>query len=239
MLRTGRGPMFWIIPIGVIVLAAVLVGVVIVSQGPDDEAAGAGASEVQNDPAQDEVDLSFVEHRVDGDARAVGDVDAPVTMVAFSDYQCPYCATWNAETMPAMKEFVDKGDLRVEMRDLAIFGEESERAARAAWAAGEQGAYWDFHNALFKDGEHLPKSKLDDDSLVELGEDLGLDPLQFKRDMNSVTAHDDFDADAAEGQSIGVASTPAFIIGGKPLVGAQPTKDFVEAVDDAIARTGS
>lgn len=239
MLRSERGPLFWLIPAGVIVLAAVLVGVVIVNQGSSDGGASAGAADAQNDSAQEEVDLSFVEHRVDGDERAVGDVDAPVTMVVFSDYQCPYCAAWNTETMPAMKEFIDKGELRVEMRDLAVFGEESERAARAAWAAGEQDAYWDFHDALFAGGEHLPKSQLDDDSLVEVGSDLGLDPLKFKRDMNSVTAHDEFDADAAEGQSIGVASTPAFIIGGKPLVGAQPTKDFVNAVNDALDRAKS
>lgn len=183
----------------------------------------------------EEVDLSFVEHRVEDDSRAVGDVDAPVTLVMFSDYQCPYCATWNEETLPTMMEYVDKGDLRIEMRDLAVFGEESERAARAAYAAGLQDKYWEFHNAMFEGGEHPPKSELDDDSLVSTAKELGLDPTKFKGDLNSVDAHEEFEANAQESSSLGVASTPTFVIGGKPLVGAQPTKEFVGAVDDALA----
>lgn len=248
MFRSARGPMVWLVPLAVIVLAAVLIGVVIVNQGSPEDGANAQGSDSQSESGTsgdsessgesgsgDDIDLSFVEHRVDGEDRAVGDVDAPVTLVMFSDYQCPYCATWNEETLPTMMEYVDKGDLRIEMRDLAVFGEESERAARAAYAAGLQGKYWEFHNALFEGGKHPPKSELDDDSLVSTAKDLGLDPTTFKGDMNSVEAHDEFDAVAQEGSSLGVASTPSFIIGGKPLVGAQPTKEFVGAVDDALA----
>lgn len=237
MFSSARGPVLWLVPLAVIVLAGVLIGVVIVNQGPAEDSANAQNPESQSksESGGQEVDLSFVEHRVDDDPRAVGDVDAPVTLVMFSDYQCPYCASWNAETMPAMMDYVDKGDLRIEMRDLAVFGEESERAARAAYAAGLQGKYWEFHNTMFDGGEHPPKSELDDDSLVSTAKDLGLDPTKFKGDMNSVEAHEEFDANAQEGQSLGVASTPTFVIGGKPLVGAQPTKTFVGAVDDALA----
>lgn len=249
MIRSARGPMVWLVPLAVIVLAAVLIGVVIVNQGPSEDGADAQGSDSQGESGTsgdsnssgesgsggDDIDLSFVEHRVEGDDSAAGDVDAPVVLVMFSDYQCPYCATWNEETLPTMMEYVEKGDLRIEMRDLAVFGEESERAARAAYAAGLQDKYWEFHNAMFEDGEHPAKSELDDDSLVSTAKDLGLDPTKFKGDMNSVEAHDEFDATAQEGSSLGVASTPSFIIGGKPLVGAQPTKEFVGAVDDALA----
>ncbi|WP_343071772.1 DsbA family protein [Brevibacterium renqingii] len=236
MLRTERGPMFWLIPVAVIILATVLIGIVIANQGGSDADAQGQSSSSQTDSSGDDVDLSFVEHRDSEEMSAIGDVDAPVTLVMYSDYQCPYCAAWNEDTLPAMMEYVDSGDLRIEMRDLAVFGEESERAARAVFAAGKQDEYWEYHNALFEGGEHRPKSQLDDDSLVSLGEDLGLDPLQFKQDMNSVEAHEEFDAVAAEGQSIGVSSTPAFVIGGKPLLGAQPTQEFTDAVDEALAR---
>lgn len=237
MLRTDRGPMVWLVPLAVIVLATVLIGVVIANQGPSEDSANAQKPDSQSESGSgdDEVDLSFVEHRVDDDSRALGAVDAPVALVMFSDYQCPYCAAWNEETLPAMMDYVDSGDLRIEMRDLAVFGEESERAARAAYAAGLQGEYWEFHNAMFEGGKHPPKSELDDDSLVAQAEDLGLDPTKFSGDMNSVEAHDEFEASAQEGSSLGVTSTPTFVIGGKPLVGAQPTKEFVDAVDDALA----
>nr|WP_167952958.1 thioredoxin domain-containing protein [Brevibacterium marinum] len=234
--------MVWLVPLVVIALAAVLIGVVIVNQGPSDDGASAQESDSQSesesgdtDSGTEEVDLSFVEHRVEGDSRALGDVDAPVTLVMFSDYQCPYCASWNQDTLPAMMDYAERGDLRIEMRDLAVFGEESERAARAAYAAGLHDKYWEFHNAMFDGGEHPPKSELDDDSLVDTAKELGLDPTKFKGDMNSVDAHDDFEANADEGYSLGVSSTPTFVIGGKPLVGAQPTQEFVDAVDDALA----
>ncbi|WP_240372630.1 DsbA family protein [Brevibacterium zhoupengii] len=241
MLRSARGPMVWLVPLAVIVLATVLIGVVIANQDSPEDGANAhsqsesGTGDQSDSGGEEDIDLSFVEHRVEDDARALGDVDAPVTLVMFSDYQCPYCATWNEETLPAMKDYVDKGDLRIEMRDLAVFGEESERAARAAYAAGLQDKYWEFHNAMFEGGKHPSKSELDDDSLVAAAEDLGLDPVKFKGDLNSVDTHDEFEATAQEGSSLGVASTPTFVIGGKPLVGAQPTKEFVGAVDDALA----
>jgi protein-disulfide isomerase len=234
--RTERGPMFWLIPLTVIILATVVIGIVIVNQGGSDADAQGQSSSSQNDSAEEDVDLSFVEHRDSEEMNAIGDVDAPVTLVMYSDYQCPYCATWNEDTLPAMMDYVDSGDLRIEMRDLAVFGEESERAARAVFAAGMQDGYWDYHNALFEGGEHRPKSQLDDDSLVSLGKELGLDPLQFKRDMNSTQAHEEFEAVSEEGQSIGVSSTPAFVIGGKPLLGTQPTQEFTDAVDEALAR---
>jgi protein-disulfide isomerase len=235
VLRTERGPMFWLVPIGVIILATVLIGVVIANQGDSDADAQSQSASTQDDSTED-VDLSFVEHRDADESNAAGDVDAPVTLVMYSDYQCPYCAAWNQDTLPTMMDYVDSGDLRIEMRDLGVFGEESERAARAVFAAGKQEKFWEYHNALFEGGEHRPKSQLDDDGLVSLGEDLGLDPLQFKQDMNSTEAHDEFDEVSSEAQSLGVSSTPAFIIGGKPLLGAQPTQEFVDAVDDALNR---
>lgn len=247
MLRSERGPMFWLVPICIIVLAAVLIGLVVINK---DDASGSAASETSDGSADssgangsgdgtgqtsDEPDFSFLERHDAEDTRAVGDDDAPVTLIMYSDYQCPYCATWNDETLPELMDFVDDGDLRLEMRDLAVFGEASGTAARAAFAAGEQDAYLEFHNALFEDGKHRSESKLSQDALISLAEDLGLDGQQFNQDMNAVTAHEDLETNSSEAQSIGVTSTPAFIIGGTPILGAQPTQEFVDAVDEALA----
>lgn len=247
MLRSERGPMFWLVPICIVALAAVLIGVVVMnkddssdsaaSETSDGSADASGASGSGNGTGQtsDEPDFSFLERHDSEDTRAVGDDDAPVTLIMYLDYQCPYCATWNDETLPELMDFVDDGDLRLEMRDLAVFGEASGTAARAAFAAGEQDAYLEFHNALFEDGKHRSESKLSQDALISLAEDLGLDGQQFNQDMNALTAHEDLETDSAEAQSIGVTSTPAFIIGGTPILGAQPTKEFVGAIDDALA----
>lgn len=250
MPSSTRGPILWIVPLAVIALTAVLVAVIVINGGSSDDAtdtqaataqgdsdAGA-AAQSESDAGADEVDLSFVEHRIDDDTRSAGDVDAPVVLVMFSDFQCPYCASWSHDTLPTMMDYVDDGELRIEMRDIAVFGAESERAARAAYAAGEQDSYWDFHNALFKGGQHRSKAELDKDSLVSLASDLGLDPEQFEADLNSDEAQEDFETTAEEGYSLGIPSTPAFIIGGKPMIGAQPTEEFVAAVDDALAAEG-
>ena len=77
----------------------------------------------------------------------LGDEDAPVTMVEYSDFQCPYCGRFARETKPALlREQVEEGVLRIEWRNFPLFGEESERAALAAWAAGQQGKFWEFHD---------------------------------------------------------------------------------------------
>ncbi|WP_432789649.1 thioredoxin domain-containing protein [Brevibacterium sp. K11IcPPYGO002] len=260
MLRSERGPMFWLVPICIVVLAAALIGVVVVNKDGSSDSAASEASDGSADSSgtsgsgdgtgqtsesgqtSDEPDFSFLERHDAEDSRAVGDDDAPVTLIMYSDYQCPYCATWNDETLPELMDFVDDGELRLEMRDLAVFGEASGTAARAAFAAGEQDAYLEFHNALFDDGKHRSESTLSQDALITLAEDLGLDGQQFNQDMNAVTAHEDLEANSAEARSIGVTSTPAFIIGGTPILGAQPTKEFVDAVDSALAEaddTGS
>ncbi|SDS20075.1 Protein-disulfide isomerase [Brevibacterium siliguriense] len=233
----------------VIALAAVLVAVIIINRGsPDDaadtQAAAQGGSETEaaakgeSGTSTDEVDLSFVEHRIDNDTRSGGDVDAPVVIVMFSDFQCPFCASWSHDTLPTMMDYVDDGELRIELREIAIFGEESERVTRAGYAASLQDSYWDFHNAMLKDGKHRSKSELDEDSLVSLAADLGLDSEQFEADLNSDEAQEDSDATAEEGYSLGTPSTPAFIIGGNPIIGAQPTEEFVTAVDDALLAAG-
>ena len=129
--------MFWLVPICIVALAAVLIGVVVVNKdGSSDSAAsetpdrsagssGANGSGDGTDQTSDEPDFSFLERHDTEDTRAVGDDDAPVTLIMYSDYQCPYCANWNDETLPELMDFVDDGDLRLEMRDIAVFGEAS------------------------------------------------------------------------------------------------------------------
>lgn len=165
-----------------------------------------------------------------------GPVDAPVTLVVYSDYQCPFCALWSDQTLPVMREYAAAGDLRIEWRDVNVFGVDSARAARAAYAAGLQGAFWEYHDALFADGEKRPSGELTDAALAGLAAELGLDTERFATDVASAEVGAAVQANADEGASIGATSTPSFLVGGVPLVGAQPTEVFVTAVEDALAR---
>lgn len=243
------------LPLFVILVAAALIGFVIwqstedsapesaqnaVEQGSADPSGVEGSAEapvaVPEGGAQpDQADLSDIERRDPEDLLAVGPADAPVAMVMFTDFQCPFCATWHDQTLPELMPHVEAGDLRIEWRDVNVFGEASERAARASYAAAMQDEFMSYHERLFPDGETLPEAQLTEESLVALADEVGLGAAQFQQDMNSAEVAEQIASNAQEGLDIGAYSTPAFILAGEPIVGAQPTEVFLSAVDDALA----
>ena len=235
----------WLVPGIVVLIAALLIGFVLYmnNAGSDDEAAPeSGANDAQQGPQaveqqQDEppFDLTSVETRDDSDPLAVGPVDAPVGLVVFSDYQCVYCAKWSNDTLPAMMKHMDAGDLRIEWRDANVYGPASERAARAAYAAALQGQYVEYHHALFDGGEIRSEAELSDDSLIALASDIGLDTDKFASDLNAEETSQVVAENAQLGQELGVYSTPSFLLGGQPLMGAQPAEVFEDAFEQALA----
>lgn len=179
--------------------------------------------------------LTDLPERAAADPLAIGSTDAPVTMVVLSDYQCPYCAQWHENTLPNLQIYVETDDLRIEWRDTVVYGPASERAARAAFAAARQGAFREFQDALFDGGEARSEDELSDEALLAVAGALGLDTAQFTADFNSDAASASVADDATIATSLGVYATPAFIIDGQPILGAQPTSVFVDALEQAIA----
>lgn len=203
-----------------IAVAAVVALVVVVMGGLGDDAAVAGG-----DPVAGE----------DLEPPALGDEDAPVTMVEFSDFRCPFCERYATETKPRLVEgYVEEGLVRYEWRDLPLQGNESELAALAGRAAQEQGAFWEFHEALFARADQAYDREL----LRDIADDLGLDVDQFDDAIDSGrhvgAVRDDLDL----AQQHGLTGTPAFLIDGEPLVGAQPIEVFEEALEGALATAG-
>src|SRR5690625_8049304 len=96
----------------------------------------------------------------------MGALDAPVTIVMFSDFQCPFCALWTAQTLPGLTPYIEDEELRVEWRDLAVFGEDSRRAAYAGYAAGLQGKYLASTQTLL-DGGDSPSARAPSDAALE------------------------------------------------------------------------
>lgn len=223
-------------PIGILVIAGLLVSLVILQLRPEAPAADGGGDYVDGVTVvpSDAPDLTQLEYRDPEDVQAAGPVDAPVALVVFSDYQCPFCAKWTHSTLPEMMKYVDAGDLRIEWRDINMYGPPSERASYAAHAAGLQGKYWEFHEALYPGGEHLAEAQLSKESLVGIAKELGLDANQFAADMDAPTTRELVDKIAQEGRDLGVTGTPSFLLAGRPLVGAQPTSVFVDAVENAL-----
>lgn len=165
----------------------------------------------------------------DGDP-SIGPVDAPVTVVEFSDYQCPYCQAWYQQTFDQlMANYPDK--IRFVYRDLPLPGHpESLPAAEAANCAGEQGAYWKFHNALFSGQYQLGRAAYE-----QYAVDLGLDTAAFTACLDDHHTQAEVKADAADATRLGLTGTPSFVINGRILIGAVPFDQFKAIIDEELA----
>lgn len=224
-----------------LVVAVIAIGVAIAKStqsGRDTEpgAAPAASPEAEEDPAQQKMFDGLAKRtsrRADGDPLAVGKKNAPVVLVEYADYQCSFCGRFTRETQPELiKKYVDGGILRIEFRNFTVFGADSERAARASWAAGQQGKFWQLHDALY--AKTRKGAALAEDKLVGLARSSGVDDIDtFRADMKSADADKALKKDQDEGYQLGVQSTPSFLINGRPVAGAQPLAVFSQAVEQA------
>lgn len=228
----------WLIPTLIFSSVTVLLIVVISMQTGNDQSTSNSPDQTgansENDTT-DQPDLRDIERRDPEDPLTKGPVDAAVGLVVFSDYQCPYCAQWSHETLPLLEDHADEGDLRIEWRDINVFGDASERASRATFAAALQDEFWEYHELLFADGETRSENDLSEEALIDLADEIGLDTDQFATDLNSQETIDEIDANAQLGLERGAHSTPVFVLGGTPIVGAQPVEVFLSAYDEALA----
>ncbi len=194
---------------------------------------GSGASAApRTDPA---AELKALARRESGDKLAVGRADAPVVLIEYSDFKCGYCGKFARDTEPELvRKYVEDGTLRIEWRNFPIFGADSEAAAKAAWAAGQQDRFAAFHAAAYADG--AKEKGFGEARLVELAEQAGVPDLErFKKDMAGEQAAAALKKDQDEGYRIGVTSTPSFLVNGQPIAGAQPLDAFTAAIAKAKA----
>jgi protein-disulfide isomerase len=163
-----------------------------------------------------------------------GGAKAPVTIIEFSDYQCPFCKRAEDVVDQVMKTYGDK--VRLVFRDYPLpFHPNARPAAEAANCANAQGKFWPYHQKLFAN-----QSALAADNLKTYAKDLGLDGAKFEQcladDKSIKTA---IDKDVSDGEKVGVNGTPAFFINGRMLSGAQPFEKFKEIIDDELASAKS
>lgn len=184
--------------------------------------------------AAPEVDLA---RRIDGDPLAMGDVDAPVVLVEYADYRCPFCGVFARDTQPELvSRYVEAGILRIEWRDLPMFGDQSVDAALAVRAAGRQDRFWEFHEAVYANAPSRGKPDLPRERLLDLADEAGVPDLeQLEADMTDPELHAELQKDIDEANALGASSTPVFLVNDRPIVGAQPLEVFVEAIEAAHA----
>jgi protein-disulfide isomerase len=167
-----------------------------------------------------------------GDAPVKGPANAKVTVVLFSDFQCPFCS----RAVPVLKEIEDgyKGKVKIAFKQLPLpFHDKAHLAAEAALAANEQGKFWPYHDKLFAN-----QQALDRPSLEKYAEELGLNMGKFKAALDSGKFKDKVDSDAKEGAAVGATGTPTFFINGTKVVGAQPFPAFQTVIDQELKGKG-
>jgi len=163
-------------------------------------------------------------------ARVLGDPNAPVTIVEFSDFQCPFCQ----RAHPIVKQLLAKYPSQVKLayRDFPLqqIHPEARAAAVASRCAGEQGKFWQFHDRLFE--TQLP---LNGPTFTDHAAQLGLDTARFVECLSSDRFEALIEQDLQDGNRVGVNGTPAFFINGVALTGAQPLTAFEKVVEDELA----
>jgi protein-disulfide isomerase len=173
-------------------------------------------------------------YKVDaGNAPSVGPKNAPVTIVEYSDFQCPFCS----RVVPTIKQLEEKykGKVRVAFRNYPLpFHDKAQLAAEAALAAHEQGKFWEMHDKLFGN-----QQALDRPSLEKYAQELGLDMGKFKEGLDSGKFKQAVTADMQSANSLGGGmGTPTFFINGRKIAGAMPVEAFASIIDEELKKKG-
>jgi protein-disulfide isomerase len=168
----------------------------------------------------------------DGSRHFQGEMNAPVTLVEFGDFNCGYCARWAKETLPQINEkYIQTGQVRMAYVHYPILGADSMTAAQATECAAEQDSFWDYHNLLYANqGIGFTPA-----NLAKLAGELGLDTSIFETCLENFTDMTSLENDVRLAQIMGVRGTPAFLINGVPLAGAYPYEEFERIIEGVLA----
>jgi len=175
-----------------------------------------------------------------------GDLNAPITIVEFSDFQCPFCARFHSTVFPQLEaNYIDTGKVKFVYRDFPIQGihPNAVAASLASECADEQGMFWEYHDLVFENQNKWQSlsGRIVVDTFEQYALELGLGTSDFNTCFESAKYIDEVTKDFQDGVSYGVTGTPGFFVGNDELgyvkiVGAQPYQVFERLIEDQIAR---
>jgi protein-disulfide isomerase len=228
---SGKWPL-WIGLSGVVILlcSAIFIGVLIFA-GPD----------LVTQYLPESILPSSVLERTASSGNTMGDADAPIHIIEYGDFQCPYCLQFWRETEPQLiEEYVNTGVVYFEYRAFPIIGPESYTASEGAYCAGDQEKFWEFHDTLFTNWTGENVGDFTTEKLIQYAESLDLDMEQFETCLNDGKYRERVEEDKAQARADGVNATPTFIINGNLVEGAQPfevLKHIIEEILDGDLNT--
>jgi protein-disulfide isomerase len=236
--RTRRLRTAWLVATAAValVIGGAVIGVSIATRSGDED----GGSGVDPTAAAQHLCASG---SLPVDGRKCGPDSAPVKMVEFSDYQCPFCELFVTTTEPELQsEYIQNGLVQMEFHNFAITGgngppdsNESTLAAEAAECANDQGRFWEYHYKLFAEQSGENRGAFLPDRLKQFATDLGLDRGEFDACLDSHKHIGLIQEEREEAIQTGVGGTPSFLINGELVVGYQPFDQFRLHIEKALA----
>lgn len=172
---------------------------------------------------------------VPAQGNVLGDPNAPVLIIEYSDFQCPFCRRFALETERLiLEDYIKTGKARLEYRHYAFLGPESQAAAEAAECANEQGKFWPYHNILFQRQGAENSGAFSRQNLIAFAQEVGLDVGSFTSCLDSRKYRQKVISQTEEGKALGVRGTPTFFIGDIVIRGAQPYDVFRQTIEQAL-----
>lgn len=216
--------------LGILLIFAVFTGGFGVGKGSNVDVKQAQAAQPRQEaPSAPSTDMSAL---IDDDT-IKGDANAPVTIVEWSDFECPFCTRFYKETLWQIEEnYIKTGKVKFVYRDFPLsFHANAQKAAEAAECADDQGNFWEMHDLLFENGVSRGTS-----SFKQYAADLGLDTASFNECLDSGKYASEVQKDFQDGQIAGITGTPGFIINGILVSGAQPFEVFQQIIESELAK---
>ncbi|AZZ49875.1 disulfide bond formation protein [Rathayibacter rathayi] len=215
-----------------VIAVALFLGVVALGQ-----AGSASSPLAAPSPAAAAAQRPSIERRDAADPAAIGALDAPVVLTEWTDLRCPFCAQFGRETLPTLvHEYVDTGKVRIEFRDVAFFGEQSDQASVAARAAGRQGLFAAYLDTVFRAAPESGHPDLPREKLLDFARDAQVPDLaRFEADLDDPALLAAVKQDTVDAQRLGATSVPFFAASGTAVSGAQPIERFRTFLDAALA----
>lgn len=180
-------------------------------------------------PANSIVDI------VQAGGHSQGSPDAPVVIVEYSDFQCPYCGLHFKKVEPQLKEkFVKKGQVRLVYKHLTILGDESVWAALASECAADQNKFWEYHDLVFSRQNGENQGAFTQDNLKSWAAELKLDTAAFNECLDSKKHLDVVQANTLEAKQLGIRGTPGFFVNETPIAGAESFEVFQQVIEEKL-----
>lgn len=167
----------------------------------------------------------------------LGEKNAPVTIIEYGDFQCPFCGKFFKDTESILREnYIKTGKVKFIYRDFAFLGQESFWAANAARCAGEQDKFWQYHDYLFNNQHGENQGAFSKSNLKSFASALNLDKEKFNACLDGDKYISKIQKQTKSGGEAGVQGTPAVFINGKIYVGALPTATFIQLIDSELKK---